>query len=172
MEIARPLLGVWREEIDAYIAAHALGAGLPAGALVVEVNIEETPLSPLAAIVLRGKAAEILPALRASLREHPRLVLEAPPGAGKTTALLNSGLKFPLIGSSGKAPVSGTGGTRFARFPGKGELKTLLKKPSVSYRIDANFTARGLRGSEVFSGETSGQIKPAEIFKFLPANPQ
>lgn len=38
-------------------------------------------------------------------------------------------------------------------FPGKGELKTLLKKPSVSYRIDANFTARGLRGSEVFSGE-------------------
>jgi ATP-dependent helicase HrpB len=29
--------------------------------------------------------AEILPALRASLAEHPRLVLEAPPGAGKTT---------------------------------------------------------------------------------------
>lgn len=40
-----------------------------------------------------------------------------------------------------------------AAFPGKGELKALLKKPSVSYRLDANFTARGLRGSEVFSGE-------------------
>jgi LEA14-like dessication related protein len=38
-------------------------------------------------------------------------------------------------------------------FPGKGELKTLLKKPSISYRVDANFTARGLRGSEVFSGD-------------------
>lgn len=44
-------------------------------------------------------------------------------------------------------PLDGSG------FPGKGELKTLLRKPSVSYRIDANFTARGLRGSEVFSGE-------------------
>jgi LEA14-like dessication related protein len=40
-----------------------------------------------------------------------------------------------------------------AAFPGKGELKALLKKPSVSYRVDANFTARGLRGSEVFAGE-------------------
>jgi LEA14-like dessication related protein len=38
-------------------------------------------------------------------------------------------------------------------FPGKGELKALLKKPAISYRVDANFTARGLRGSEVFSGE-------------------
>jgi hypothetical protein len=38
-------------------------------------------------------------------------------------------------------------------FPGKGELKTLLKKPSISYRVDTNFTARGLRGSEVFSGD-------------------
>jgi len=29
----------------------------------------------------------------------------------------------------------------------------LLKKPSISYRVDTNFTARGLRGSEVFSGD-------------------
>ena len=47
-------------------------AGLPlvadrAGALVVEVNVEDTPLTPHAAVVLRGKAAEVLPALESRL---------------------------------------------------------------------------------------------------------
>ena len=38
-------------------------------------------------------------------------------------------------------------------FPAKGELRGLLKKPSVSYRVDASFTAHGLRGGEMFSGD-------------------
>jgi LEA14-like dessication related protein/ribosomal protein L12E/L44/L45/RPP1/RPP2 len=38
-------------------------------------------------------------------------------------------------------------------FPEKGALKALLKQPSISYRIDAAFTARGLRGSELLSGD-------------------
>jgi NAD-dependent deacetylase len=47
-------------------------AGLPlvaskAGALVAEVNIEATPLSPHAALLLRGKAADVLPALESRL---------------------------------------------------------------------------------------------------------
>jgi len=47
-------------------------AGLPlvastAGALVAEVNIEDTPLSPHAALLLRGKAADVLPALESRL---------------------------------------------------------------------------------------------------------
>ncbi len=37
-------------------------------------------------------------------------------------------------------------------FPAK-ELKALLKKPSISYRVDASFIARGLKGSEIFSGD-------------------
>ena len=41
----------------------------------------------------------LLPAIRASLQEHPRLVLEAPPGAGKSTgvplALLDALKMFP-----------------------------------------------------------------------------
>jgi NAD-dependent deacetylase len=47
-------------------------AGLPlvaarAGATLVEINPHDTPLSPLAAIVLRGPAAAVLPALEARL---------------------------------------------------------------------------------------------------------
>jgi NAD-dependent deacetylase len=47
-------------------------AGLPsvasrAGALVVEVNVDDTPLTPLAGAVLRGPAAVVLPALEARL---------------------------------------------------------------------------------------------------------
>ena len=46
------------------------------------------------------------------LYEIPWYVVIGPPGAGKTTALVNSGLDFPLAGSSEAQPVSGVGGTR------------------------------------------------------------
>ncbi|MHA6643562.1 type VI secretion system membrane subunit TssM [Mesorhizobium sp. A623] len=46
------------------------------------------------------------------LYDIPWYVIIGPPGAGKTTALVNSGLKFPLAGSSEAQPVAGTGGTR------------------------------------------------------------
>src|SRR5690348_5599673 len=39
----------------------------------------------------------LLPAIRASLREHPRLVLEAPPGAGKTTQVPPALLDEPWL---------------------------------------------------------------------------
>ncbi len=35
-----------------------------------------------------------------------------PPGAGKTTALVNSGLNFPLAEAQGRAGIRGVGGTR------------------------------------------------------------
>jgi type VI secretion system protein ImpL len=47
------------------------------------------------------------------LYELPWYVIIGPPGAGKTTALLNSGLKFPLAAGSGKGAVAGVGGTRY-----------------------------------------------------------
>lgn len=43
----------------------------------------------------------------------PWYMVIGPPGAGKTTALVNSGLKFPLLSGGGKAMVEGTGGTRY-----------------------------------------------------------
>src|SRR5690554_2399253 len=49
---------------------------------------------------------------RVNLYELPRYVIIGPPGAGKTTALVNSGLDFPLAGSHGKQSLGGVCGDR------------------------------------------------------------
>ncbi|MDY6943387.1 MAG: type VI secretion system membrane subunit TssM [Pseudomonadota bacterium] len=46
------------------------------------------------------------------LYELPWYVVIGPPGSGKTTALENSGLKFPLSDKFGSAAIQGVGGTR------------------------------------------------------------
>src|SRR3954452_16367516 len=46
------------------------------------------------------------------LYEQPWYAIIGPPGAGKTTALLNSGLRFPLAAEMGVGAVAGVGGTR------------------------------------------------------------
>lgn len=62
-----------------------------------------------------GRLSEALKAMKAAgagggayLYERPWYVLIGPPGSGKTTAIRNSGLKFPLA----EGRVSGVGGTR------------------------------------------------------------
>lgn len=48
------------------------------------------------------------------LYDLPWYVIIGPPGAGKTTALVNSGLKFPLArGGAAPAAIAGVGGTRY-----------------------------------------------------------
>src|SRR5713101_4314746 len=47
------------------------------------------------------------------LYDLPWYVIIGPPGAGKTTALVNSGLKFPLSRGAAPAAVAGVGGTRY-----------------------------------------------------------
>ncbi len=47
-----------------------------------------------------------------SLYELPWYVIIGPPGAGKTTAIVNSGLKFPLVEEFGQSSIGGVGGTR------------------------------------------------------------
>ena len=47
-----------------------------------------------------------------TLYQLPWYIIIGPPGAGKTTALINSGLNFPLAQSHGGGALSGVGGTR------------------------------------------------------------
>jgi type VI secretion system protein ImpL len=49
---------------------------------------------------------------RRRLYELPWYMFIGPPGAGKTTALVNSGLNFPLADAAGPTALRGVGGTR------------------------------------------------------------
>jgi type VI secretion system protein ImpL len=67
---------------------------------------------------MRGKLSEALTKLRKtkagrrSLNDLPWYVIIGPPGAGKTTAIVNSGLNFPLADEFGRTAIGGVGGTR------------------------------------------------------------
>ena len=63
-----------------------------------------------------GRALRLLRQARGTrgyLYEQPWYVIIGPPGAGKTTALANAGLRFPLAAELGGDEVKGVGGTRF-----------------------------------------------------------
>ena len=49
---------------------------------------------------------------KANLYEMPWYIMIGPPGSGKTTALANSGLRFPLANRLGGDALPGVGGTR------------------------------------------------------------
>jgi type VI secretion system protein ImpL len=65
-------------------------------------------------IGIRGPGAAATPwwQRRRHVYQLPWYLFIGAPGAGKTTALLHSGLRFPLAERLGSAPVAGVGGTR------------------------------------------------------------
>ncbi len=69
--------------------------------------------------VLAERMKEALGVLRSRrgranyLYDLPWYVLIGPPGSGKTTALVNSGLEFPLAAGAAPGAVKGVGGTRY-----------------------------------------------------------
>ena len=99
--------------------ANRRDAALVAGATQVDEKTAKADAAAGAAAeeerAVAGRLAEALAAMKAAggtkggyLYERPWYVLIGPPGAGKTTAIRNSGLKFPLA----EGRVSGVGGTR------------------------------------------------------------
>lgn len=70
--------------------------------------------------ILKDKLKDALATLKSAsggkkdyLYDLPWYLLIGPPGSGKTTALINSGLKFPLLRGATPAAIAGVGGTRY-----------------------------------------------------------
>jgi len=71
-------------------------------------------------VVLKDRMKDALATLKGAsggkkdyLYDLPWYALIGPPGSGKTTALINSGLKFPLSRGATPAAIAGVGGTRY-----------------------------------------------------------
>ena len=88
-----------------------------AAAVVQQARTEE-PRPSADVVLLRERFEEAVAALKQkrrsghSLYELPWYVIIGAPGSGKTTALVNSGLHFPLEQRSGRGALRGVGGTR------------------------------------------------------------
>jgi type VI secretion system protein ImpL len=110
------LLAIWlganlwldhrRRKRDAALAAGVAATDTGAMARAEEVAALSAKLSTALDLLRRARGT------RGYLYEQPWYVIIGPPGAGKTTALLNAGLKFPLAAELGQGAVAGVGGTR------------------------------------------------------------
>ena len=102
-------------------AVREIQAGLAAQRLARQVARQEDPASARAsadAAQLQKRFDDAIGALqksrkgRTSLYDLPWYIIIGPPGAGKTTAIVNCGLNFPLAQKFGKEALRGVGGTR------------------------------------------------------------
>ena len=108
--------------VGAYVAVRLVRRFLTVratGQFAAAVVKQEDSAGPSAeAVQLRERFEEAVSALKASERsgrglyDLPWYVIIGAPGSGKTTALLNSGLTFPLEQRVGKGALRGVGGTR------------------------------------------------------------
>ena len=91
--------------------APAAGAGTPAPAALQEQAALKTRMDEALA-VLRKAAPKKGRWGRQYLYQLPWYLFVGAPGSGKTTALLHSGLRFPLAETLGPGAIGGVGGTR------------------------------------------------------------
>ena len=117
---ARPFAGLWTRIgiigivwfIVAFVWLIRWRRARRAAAELEEAIVPATPVGD--GVVLAEKMQDALATLKASggksyLYDLPWYVIIGPPGAGKTTALVNSGIKFPLSDGA----MAGFGGTRY-----------------------------------------------------------
>ena len=84
----------------------ATGPDQTATAAGEEVAAVQDKLRTALALLRRARGS------KGYLYEQPWYVIIGPPGAGKTTALINAGMRFPLAAEMGQTAVTGVGGTR------------------------------------------------------------
>ena len=108
LRFALKLLRRWRgQQVSSQLAA-----------AVVQQAAAEPSRPSAEAVQLRERFEEAITVLKGAQRsghglyDLPWYVIIGAPGSGKTTALLNSGLKFPLEQRVGKGALRGVGGTR------------------------------------------------------------
>src|SRR5450755_214639 len=89
-------------------------------AAALEKALTEPVADETDAPILAEKMQDALATLKNSAKTNasylydlPWYLIIGPPGAGKTTALINSGLKFPLANDTAARAVQGVGGTRY-----------------------------------------------------------
>ena len=89
-------------------------------AAALEQAMTDAAVDETDAPILREKMEDALATLKrttkssaSALYDLPWYLIIGPPGAGKTTALINSGLKFPLAGDTAAKAIQGVGGTRY-----------------------------------------------------------
>ena len=97
---------------------------------------------------------------RGYLYEQPWYAIIGPPGAGKTTALLNAGLSFPLAAEMGQSAVAGVGGTRMCDW--------WFTESAVLIDTAGRYTTQDsdARGGQ---GGLAGVPRPAEAHPRAPA---
>jgi type VI secretion system protein ImpL len=99
--VANLLLDAARRKRDQALRQGVAGDGAAEEALAVAARL--------------SKAMDLLKQRRGArgyLYEQPWYAIIGPPGSGKTTALMNAGLSFPLAAEMGQGAVAGVGGTR------------------------------------------------------------
>ena len=96
--------------VDGLTQAPAAAPAPDATASAEEVDILKERLHEALATLKKAKLGGS--SGRQYLYQLPWYILIGPPGSGKTTALINSGLSFPFADRLGKDAVRGVGGTR------------------------------------------------------------